>query len=131
MKPVCENCTCENCSRILERRRLKKEGKKRCKKCQEIKQVEQFHIVKNEIRMPNCKTCRKIENRKMYLARLAKLPPKPPRVKKPKVKKPYIPTGRPVGRPKGSKNKIKKIKNDDEINDDDSLIDIPQEKIIN
>ena len=54
----------------LEAQKLLGEGKKKCKHCSEIKQLDQFdfHNPKKfpEKRRPECKSCRKIKNKLYY-----------------------------------------------------------------
>lgn len=152
---TCDNCNCDKCHRILEKRRLKKQGQRRCKACNVVKDIEQFDISHGTTRRPNCKICRIETNKRIYVKRknkgLVKYEPTGNPRGRPKNpnKKQYVPTGRPVGRPKGSKNKIRlkeciycdekidvkkmiqHIEEKHQYNDTDSLISIPdQYKII-
>jgi hypothetical protein len=109
---TCDNCDCEKCVKILEKRRLKKQGKKRCTVCAVVKDLDQFDISHKNIKRPDCKICRIDANKRVYVKRKdnGKIKYEPTgnprgRPKNPN-KKQYVPTGRSVGRPKGAKNKI-------------------------
>lgn len=109
----CEKCNCDKCTRILEKRVLKKLGKKRCKICALVKDLDQFDICHGQTRRPDCKICRIDANKRVYVKRknkgLVKYEPTGNPRGRPKNpnKKQYVPTGRSAGRPKGAKNKIK------------------------
>jgi hypothetical protein len=65
---ACNNCNCQSCEKYL----LIINHQKKCSKCKEIKNFNEFNFVnpsKNKKLRSECKKCRKIQNRKMYLKR--------------------------------------------------------------
>lgn len=74
-KTMCLKCDCVECvsrKMLLENAQIKEEGNKRCKKCHEIKPLEQFDYAyrKNSTtRRGECKLCLKIINAEYYKKR--------------------------------------------------------------
>ena len=68
---TCINCECDDCKKM----NLLKNGHKKCTKCGEIKNINEFQTngIKNKkgeiIKKSNCKDCRKIINKQYYQKR--------------------------------------------------------------